>query len=156
MRIREMVRQDADAVRSMLTEYLKGEQEAGAHIHMGERSLAQWMQIVGRIYDRTVSGAVLIAEEGESTLGIAIFHVYEVTVDAEWKRAAKSLLTYVRAEHRRKGIARELVATRDELAREMGAEAMLTTTRLANDAMRGVLKCAGYKPAEVTFERRLV
>lgn len=155
MRIREMTRQDVDAVRTMLSEFLKEEQEAGAHVQMGERTIVQLMQAVGKIWDRSAPGAVLIAEEGESAIGLAAFYIQALDLDHEWRRVARSFVTYVRAEHRRKGVAAELIATRDELAKAADCDAMVTTTRIENAAMRGLLGRSGYTPADVTFEKRL-
>lgn len=156
MRVREMTLQDVDAVRSMLTEFAKGEEAAGSPTRAGDRTLSYWMRVVGAIYERSLRGCVLIAEEGETPIGLAAFYMQDVEVDHVWTRAARSFVTYVREAHRRKGVARELIAFRDELAKSAGCDAMLTTTRLGNAAMRSLLVGSGYTPGDVTFEKRLM
>ena len=154
MRIRHATVEDADPIRSMLAEYYKGERELGGHYQVGEPLLAQAMSLAGSILSRAVPGAVLMAEEGEEPIGLGAFWCEEKQ-GHDFSRVAVPWLTYVRPEHRRKGVGSELLAYREKTARALGCVAIRSTVLLGNAAGMELLKRAGYNPAEVVFEKRL-
>lgn len=156
MRVRHITIDDLDALGAMVVEFVKERAAAGDHALPGDRTHAQVLRALAAIgLARTVPGAVLIAEEGETAVGLAAFYVTAVDINSDCSRVARSMLTYVRPEARRQGVARELIARRDAAAQALGADLMQTTTRLENDAMVGLLQHSGYGAVEITFERRL-
>lgn len=157
MRVRHITVDDIDALAAMLTEFVKERHTAGEHTQPTERTHRALMTALVAVgLTRTAPGAVLVAEEGETPIGLAAFAVQTPAVDTDLGGlVARSLLTYVRPEHRGQGVARELVSRRDAIAATLGCAAIQSATRLDNAGMRGVLAAAGYVPEEVTFTRRL-
>lgn len=157
MRVRHITLDDADAIAAMLTEFVKERHAAGEHAQPTERTHRTLLTaLVALGLAHTAPGAVLIAEEGETPVGLTAFVAQPTTVDNDLgAHIARSLLLYVRPEHRRQGVARELVSRRDAIAATLGCGAIQTTARLDNEPMRAVLAAAGYVPEEVTFTKRL-
>lgn len=155
MRIRHATVEDAESLRSMASEFFKEESEAGALVKPGERSVAWMMQVCGVLISRAVSGAVLIAEDGETPVGFTAFYVEPVALEHEFQKVAKTFVNYVRPEHRREGVASDLIAAKERLAKQFGCDAMYTTVRLNNEASLGLVRKAGYAAQDVTLVKVL-
>lgn len=155
MRVRHATPEDADALRSMLGEYLKEEHEAGSMLAPGERSMAAYLGLFSALISRQSPGSVLIAEEGEEAIGFTSFYVQQSRLDLTSGPVAQSCINYVRPDHRRGGAASELIARKEDLARALGCKSIQTTIRAANSASLGLVGKAGYSIRDLVLEKAL-
>jgi len=75
-------------------------------------------------------------------------------VDAEQPRRGENVLTAVRRDHRRRGIARVLKQAAIRLAAEQGLSELYTWTQQGNVAMQAVNRSLGYVDRDVTITVR--
>ncbi len=155
MRIRHATVEDSDALQAMVLEYLKEEHEGGSPVKPGDRSVARLMLAIAVLLAKRAEGATLIAEEGEEPVGFLIFYVEPIPIESEFEKVARGVATYVRPERRRKGIARDLLAAREAIAKSLGCDAIQTGVRLNNDAALSLARTAGYAPQEVAHVKPL-
>ena len=155
MRIRLATIEDLESLRAMASEFLKEEDEGGSPIKPGERSLAWLLRICALIVVGKTEGAVLIAEEGELPAGFTLFYVEPLGVDHRYEKVGRSLANYVRPEHRRTGLASDLIEAKEVRAKRMGCEAMYTQVRISNEPSLGLVRKAGYAADVVSFAKEL-
>lgn len=155
MRIRHATVEDLEAIRAMTYEFLKEELEGGSHVKPGETTVGRLMVLQGAIIINQVPGAVLLAEDGEQAIGFTAFRVEGPLVDHRYERVATTFANYVMPERRRDGVASDLIAHKERLAKALGCSAMYTNVRLANEGCLKMVTDLGYLPQVVTLVKEI-
>lgn len=97
-------------------------------------------------------GTVLLGEEDGQVVGLVGFIVADHHFSGQ--RYAAELMWYVEPEHRKGGIAMQLMWEAEKLAKDKGAESMIFTA--PNDSVASLYKRFGYEQLEVVYSKSLV
>jgi len=138
--IRPATAADAEAVAALLTDFNE--------VHTDAVAAARRMAAMQG------TETVLLALRDGVAVGLCSLHVVPF-LSADHPYAEVTEL-YVAPEHRRRGIARRLMAAAEELARSQGAPAVYLQTGLTNDVAQAFYRSLGYADYGLAMRRRLV
>lgn len=106
-------------------------------------------QIIERLDNFPKEDRLLMAVEGELLLGYAHLHIAKTL---SRNPAAEIVAIIVRAERRRQGIGRRLIAAAETWARQDGREHMLLHTEVIRTEAHAFYAALGYEKSATTIE----
>lgn len=99
-------------------------------------------------------GGVLLAEVAGAAVAFVAYDIVEEHLEQDSAEYSVTDL-FVAPEHRRRGLARQLLAAVEARAAAAGARRLLVTSVVNNAAAHALYAAAGYAPAFVIMEKRV-